>query len=190
MPLLEVLLDAVGVVGVVDVLEVGLVEHRHDVLGDMVEVGVELGARVRRPGRVVRQADVDDLGQRGNRRQHRLEVVTPVAQRNHHRHGAELARVDHVARERRPAADHLVARLERRLAETVDEAVGAGPGNDLLETQAEPLGQRGPQPKCAAVRVAVQLGAQRSIASRASANGPNGPSFDASLTTRSSPSSR
>ena len=58
---LEVLLDTVRVVRVVDVLEVGLVEHGQDVLRHALEVGVELGARVRRAGRVVRQADVDDL---------------------------------------------------------------------------------------------------------------------------------
>ena len=52
------------------------------------------------------------------------------------------------------------------------------------------LGQRGVQPVGAAVRVAVELASARASASRAAGNGPNGPSFDASLMTRSSPSSR
>ena len=68
-----------------------------------------------------------------------------------------LQRVDHVARERGPAADDLVAGVENRLAQHVDAAVGAGPDADLLEGDAVPLGQRGVQGVRAAVGVAVQL---------------------------------
>jgi hypothetical protein len=121
--LLQVALDAVGVVGVVDVLGVGLVENGDDVPGHALEPGVELGPRVRRAGRVVREADVGDLRERPDRLQHGLEVVAAAPQGNRARDGAELARGDHIARERRPAADDLVARLERCLAQAVDEPV-------------------------------------------------------------------
>ena len=80
-----------------------------------------------------------------------------LAQRNLHRHGAELRRVDHVAGERRPAADDLVARVERRLREGVDDPVRPGADRHLLVAHAEALRQRGAQPPGAAVRVAVQL---------------------------------
>src|SRR2546430_2641382 len=50
---------------------------------------------------------------------------------------------------RSPAADDLVAVIERRQAEAVYEAVGAGADRDLLEAEPEPFGERGPQPVCA-----------------------------------------
>ena len=127
-------------------------------LGHPLEVGIELGARVGRPGRVVRQADVDDLRPRADGLEHRLEVVAAVPQLDRARDGAELARVDRVARERGPATDDLVAGLEHRLAEAVHEPVGACTGSNLLEAQVEPLGERRPKPVGATVRVAVQLG--------------------------------
>src|SRR5205823_10921777 len=81
-----------------------------------------------------------------------------VPQLDRARDGAELARVDRVARERGPATDDLVAGLEHRLAEAVHEPVGACTGSYLLEAQVKPLGERRPEPVGAAVRVAVQLG--------------------------------
>ena len=84
-PGLQVLLDAVRVVGVVDVLEVRLVEHGQHVLGHPLEPRVELRARVRRAGRVVRVAEVRELRARADRGEHRLQVVALVAER--HRRG-------------------------------------------------------------------------------------------------------
>ena len=127
-------------------------------LRDTVEVGVELGARVHRPGRVVRVADVGELCARRDRLQHRLQVVALVLQRHRRRSGAELLGVDHVARERGPAADNLVARIEDSLRKAVDEPVGAGPDGDLVEANVVEVGESGPQPIGATVRVAVQLG--------------------------------
>ena len=154
--LLEQLLDAVGVVGIVDVLEVGLVEHDEHVLGQRVEEGDELTAAVARAGGVVRVADVDELRARADRGRQRGEVVPQVAQRHLLRHGAELHGVEHVARERRPAADDLVARLERRLREQVDHPVRTGTDDDLLEPDPVTLGERSPQLVDAAVGVTVQ----------------------------------
>ena len=113
-PPAEMLGDRVGVVGILDVLEVGLVDHREDVLGDPLEERVQLRAAVRRPGRVVREADVDDLRPRTDRVRERVEVVAVVAERHPRRGRALLGGVDHVARERRPAADDLVARGRAR----------------------------------------------------------------------------
>ena len=113
-----------------------------------------------------------------------------VAQRHADGHRAELERIEDVARERRPAGDDLVARVERRLADVADHRVGAGADGDLLEADVVPLGERGPEAVAATVRVPIELGDARSSASTAAGNGPNGPSLEASLTTRSSPSSR
>ena len=70
---------------------------------------------------------------------------------------AELQRVEHVARERRPAGDDLVARIERRQADVADDRVRAGADRDLLEADAVPLGERAAEALRAAVRIAVQL---------------------------------
>ena len=80
-----------------------------------------------------------------------------VAQRNLPRDCADLQRVDGVARERRPAAHDLVARVERELREIVDHPVGAGSGRDLLEADVVQLGQGRPEPPRAAVGIAVQV---------------------------------
>ena len=185
-----VLLDRVRVVGVVDVLAVGLVDHDQHVTGDAIEERVQLRARVHRPRRVVRVADEDEPRLRRDRLEHRVEVVPVVPERHLDRDRAELGRVDRVGGERRPAADDLVARIERRLRQAVDQPVRAGADGDLLEGDAVALGERGPQPPGAAVGIAVEVGDDRCSASTAAGNGPNGPSFDASLTHRASPSSR
>ena len=99
--------------------------------GTRVEVRVELVGGVHRPGRVVRVADVDELRARRDGVEQRVEVVAVVDERHELRVGALLARVDDVARERRPAADDLVARVEDRLADHVDAAVRAGADADL-----------------------------------------------------------
>ena len=105
--------------------------------------------------------------------------------------GAELRRVEHVARERRPAADDLVARVERRLREQVDHAVGAGADDDLLEARRRAARRaRRAAPRRRRRGSGSARAPARSIASSAAGNGGNGPSFDASLTTRSRPSSR
>ena len=66
-----------------------------------------------------------------------------------------------------------------------------GPDADLVERDAVPDGERLVQAVDAAVRVAVEVaGGLVSMASSAAGNGGNGPSFEASLTTRSRPSSR
>ena len=79
--------------------------------------------------------------------------------RERHAHGdaAELQRVEDVARERRPAGDDLVARVERRQADVADDRVRAGADGHLLEADAVPLGERAPEAPRAAVRVAVEL---------------------------------
>ena len=80
-----------------------------------------------------------------------------VAERNLPRDGADLERVDHVAREGRPAAHDLVARVERELREVVDDPVGAGSVRDLLEADVVQLGEGRAEPPRAAVRIAVQV---------------------------------
>ena len=95
-----------------------------------------------------------------------------------------------VADEGRPRRHDLVAGIERREREVADHGVGAGGGDHVRRIDAVPLGERVAEMEGAAVGIAVQPCALRSIASSAAGNGPHGPSFEASLTTRSSPSSR
>ena len=102
-------------------------------------------------------ANVDELRARPDRVEERIEVVGVVAERNFLRNRAELDRVEDVARKRRPAADDLVPRVEGRLGEKVDHAVGAGADDDLVEGNAVPLGELRPERPDAAVRVAVQV---------------------------------
>src|SRR5581483_10026272 len=80
------------------------------------------------------------------------------AERDPDRDAALLRGVDHVAREGRPAADDLVARVEDRLRQAVDETVRARTDRDLLEADAEALGERAAQLPGSSVRVAVQVG--------------------------------
>ncbi len=124
--LLRELLDRVRVVGIVDVLEVGLVDDGEHVLGSLLDEGDELGAHGRRPGRVVRRRDVDDLRPRRDRGQHGIEIEAVLAQRHSHRHRAELERVEDVARKRRPPGDDLVAGVEQCVGHVADHRVGAG----------------------------------------------------------------
>ena len=90
--------------------------------------------------------------------QHRVEVVASVHERDRPCDAAELGRPDHIAGEARPAADDLVAGLDRDLRERIDDAVGAGAERDLLQANAVPLGEGRPKPVAAPVRIAVQLG--------------------------------
>src|SRR5581483_3501712 len=149
--------DRVRVVGIGDVLEVRLIDHDERLRRDALDERAQLRAAVRCSGRVVRMADVDELRPRADRVEERVEVVRMVAQRHPLRRCAELDRVEHVARERRPAADDLVAGLERRLREQVDDAVRARADDDLSHVDAVALGERRPERVGASVGIAVQL---------------------------------
>ena len=154
---LEVLFDCVRIVGLVDVFEVRLIDDGEDVLGNTLEVRIELVSHVHRSRRVVRIADVDELRARSHRGEQCGERVPIFDEGHFDRLGAELDCVDHVARKGRPAADDLVPRPQDRLREAVDDAVGARAHGDLLETDAVALGQGAAQPVGAAVGVAVQV---------------------------------
>ena len=80
-----------------------------------------------------------------------------IEQRHERRLGTLLARIDHIARERGPAADDPVAGIEDRLADHVDAPVRPGPDADLVEPHAVPDGQRLVQPVDAPVRVAIEV---------------------------------
>ena len=82
--------EAVDVVRVVDVLEVRLVEDAEDVLRKPVEERQQLVPAVRRSGRVVRVADVDELRPRADRREQSVEVEGVIAERDPARFGTEL----------------------------------------------------------------------------------------------------
>ena len=154
---LQIALDGVRVVRPVDVLEVRLVDDGEHVARHAFEVLIELVGGVHRPGRIVRVADVDELRARVDRLEQSTELVAMVDQRDERRLGTLLARVDDVARERRPAADDAIARVEDRLADHVDAPVRPGPDADLVARDAVPGGERLVQAVAAAVRVPVQV---------------------------------
>jgi hypothetical protein len=91
-----------------------------------------------------------------------VDVDAAVGEVDAQRDGRELERVDHVARERRPGRDDLVAGVERGLADISDHGVGAGCDDDLLEGHTVLCGERLAKAITAPVRVAVRLG-QRSL---------------------------
>jgi hypothetical protein len=123
-----------------------------------LEVGLDLGPRDHRPGRVVRVAEVDDLRPRTDLGQDALDVVAVAGQRHALRLGAQLDRVEHVAGKRRPAADDLVARVEDGEGEVHDDCVGAGGEGYVLEANAVLLRERRAQPVRTPVGIAVELG--------------------------------
>ena len=118
---------------------------------------VELRAIVGRPGRVVRRGDEDELRARRDRGEQSLEVDALVGERDANGNAAELQRVEHVARERGPGRDHLVARVDDGLAEVPDHRVGAGTDRHLLDAHAVALCESVAEAPGAAVRVAVEL---------------------------------
>ena len=81
----------------------------------------------RRPGRVVRRAEHDRLGGRGDRRPHRLEIVHRArAQRHRHRGRAGDLHRDRVGLEAAPGVDHLVAGLADGLQQVIEHRHRAG----------------------------------------------------------------
>ena len=113
-----------------------------------------------------------------------------VAERHLDRGAApSLARVDHVAR--RTTASRRRSRRPGRATPATRQSISPSapaPTATSSKRDAVALGERRAQPPGAAVRVAVQLARRRAAsASSAAGNGPNGPSFDASLTTALEP---
>ena len=79
---LDRLLDPVGVVLRLDVLEVRLVEDGEHVLRHALEVRLDLAPADHRAGRVVRVAEVDDLRARADLAEDRVDVVAVVRERD------------------------------------------------------------------------------------------------------------
>src|SRR2546423_4489679 len=102
-------------------------------------------------------ADIDELRAFGDGVEQRGKVVPVLFERDAHRLRAELEPVDDVARKRRPAADDLIAGIEHRLRDPVDQRVGAGPDRDFPELHTVPLRERRTKPVSPTVRIAVQL---------------------------------
>ena len=125
-------------------------------LGDALEVGVELRPGRHRPGRVVRRRDVDELRARADRSEQSVEVVVVVDERHLAWDCAELERVEHVADEGRPRGHDLVPGIERREGEVADQRVGSRPCDDVRRIDVVALGERAAKVESAAVGVAVE----------------------------------
>ena len=156
------LLDDVGERRIVDVLEVGLVDDREDVVGDRVEEPLDVGARGHRPGGVVHGRQEGQLRLLGHSGEQSVHVDPTLLERDADRRGGGLQRVEHVARKRRPRRDDLVAGIERRLADEADHGVGACGDDDLLEGDTVTRRKRLTKPVAPSVRVPVRLGQRAS----------------------------
>ena len=110
-------------------------------VGHTLEVRLDLAPADHRAGRVVGVAEVDDLRARPDLAEDRVDVVAVFGQGNPLGDRAELERVEHVARKRRPAADDLVPRIEYREREVHDHGVGPRGDRDVLEGDGVPLGE-------------------------------------------------
>jgi hypothetical protein len=117
---------------------------------------VRSGTRDRRR-RVVRVGDEHQLGVRGHRARHRLEVDAVVLQHDHHADAACGLHDHRVHDERRVWHHGLVTRPEERVDDQLDQLVRSVPEHDVLRRHAVALGERLAQVVAAAVRVAVQV---------------------------------
>ena len=148
---------ASGIVGVGDVVAVGLVDDDQDVLGDGVDESGEGVAADHRSRRVVGIADVGDLRPWSDPVGQPRQVVRAVDERNGRRRRAHLDRVEVVGDERRPAHDGLVARVEVGGREAPHDPVGPVPDRDHRAVDSVPRRQPFGQ-VVAELRIAVQLG--------------------------------
>ena len=147
--------QAVGHRLVADVLPVGLVEHDQAVGRHLVEEGLELGRAHHGAGRVVRVADEDQPGARGDRGRHRGQVVGLVAERDPDRvRGGQVAQ-DRVRLEGAPRVHHLGAGLTDRLEELLGHSDRTAPDRDVLRRDAELVRDGPDQGLRAVVRVPV-----------------------------------
>jgi hypothetical protein len=151
-------LDRVREGGVVDVLEVRLVDDDENVLGDAVEEPEQVVARRHRPRRVVHRRQERELCPRRNRGEEGVDIDATVLQLHPHGVRTELQRIEHVARERGPRRHDLVAGIECRLADVPDYRVRSRCHDDLLEGDAVARRQHLPEPVAAAVGIPVRLG--------------------------------
>ena len=169
---LQVLLDPVRIPGLLDVLEVSLVENGQEVARYTLEVRVDRLSFDHRPGRVVGVTEVDDLGSRRHLGEQSLRVVAVLDKRHSLHLGSHLDRVEDVARERRPPANDLISGIEGCEREVADDAVGAGCKGDLGGFDPVARCQGFPQPEGAAVRVAVQVSGPTSEGLERAREGP------------------
>src|SRR6187200_2738157 len=125
-------------------------------LGQSLEVGLDLAPTDHRAGRVVRVAEVDDLRAWADLAEDRVDVVALVRERDPFCARAELEGVEDIAREGGPAADDLVAWVEYGDREVHDYRVGARRNRHVLQVDFVALGERGSEKVGAPIRVAVQ----------------------------------
>ncbi len=93
------------------------------------------------------------------RREHVVEILLVALERAPHDGGARQGRLGAVGLEGRVGDHDLVARVERRARQHAEQLVGAVAEHDGLGRRAEPLAERLPHLRAAAVR--VEMGARR-----------------------------
>ncbi len=133
--------QAVGVVGVVDELAVGLVEDHRHALGERGQELLGLAAPHDAAGRVVGAAEPDELGPRRDRRAHRRKVVVEVAQRHRDDTGLhELGRLG-VPAVGEVRHHDLVAGVAEQLRDELDDDLRAVTDDHVLGAHAVGLGE-------------------------------------------------
>ena len=132
--------DAVGDVGVADVLAVGLVEDDQAVAGTWSRKSISSALADDGAGGVVRVADQDEPGLRGDRGGHRRQVVGLVPERYADRGGAREVGQRRVSLERAPGVQELRPGVADGLHELLQHAHRAAADGDVADGNGEPLG--------------------------------------------------
>ena len=139
-----------------EVVEVGLVDHREDVLRETPDEGDQGVAGDRTPGGVVRGGDEEQPGARCDRRLEGSEIDMAVLERDEDRDRIALLGIADEARERRPGHDDLVSGLQDGLADVPDQGVRARGHGHLRGRHPVPRGESRRELVRAAPRIAVQ----------------------------------
>jgi len=149
-------LDAVGGLRIVTEIPVRLVEdHERRVIAERGEEPLERPAPDNGRRRVVRRAEEDGLGARGDARQDVVEVGVVALERASDGRGAREARLDVVGLEGRVRHQDLVVGLEGRARDEPQDLVAAVAGDDPAGRNTQPPPDRFAERRRAAVRVEV-----------------------------------
>ena len=177
--------DAVGAVGGLEVLVVGLVEHDDDVARHRRDERLERPpAAIHVPVGLFGLATNTTRVLRRDRGAHRGEVVAEIARRHLDAGRAARLRRERIDGERVLRVDRLVARAQERVRRELEDVVAAVAEDELLGRDAEARAPARPSARSRCRRdSACSSAAAAAIAARApSGSGPRGFSFDASLT--------
>src|SRR6185312_17536445 len=144
-----------------EVLVVRLVEHHDDVARHRFDEAADALGRDPRAGGIVRVGHEHDSRRRRDRGGHRVEVVAEVARRHGDAARAARLRGQRIDDETVLRVDRLVARLQERVRDELEDVVAAVAEHDRLGGDAEACGDRRLECEAVAVGIARDLGHRR-----------------------------